>query len=65
MGELSKDDHKDYEAWDPGPELISVYDLVPKASDHQCSSCDNDDSSIPGNIVVDGVDKLSANYDVH
>lgn len=61
MRERAKDDEKDDEGRDPGPEFVSVYDLVAEQRNAECANSDDEDTSPAGNVVVYGVDKFSAN----
>lgn len=65
VGEDAKDDDEDDGSRNPGPEFIDVDDLVTKERHAQCAKSDDEDTSVAWNIVVDGIDQLSANDRVH
>ncbi len=64
MSENSKKDEEDEGGWDPGPELVSVDHLVAESGDGESAHSDNDDTSRTFDIVVDCLNKLSANNGV-
>ena len=42
-----------------------MHDFVAEDGDEPGRRCDYDDAGIAGNVGVDGVDQLGANYDIH
>ena len=64
MGELAKHNKEDDEAGNPGPELVCMYDFVAEHGDKECSRCNDDDACITGDVTIDGVDELRADYHV-
>ena len=64
LGECSKNDEEDDEAWNPGESLIGVHNLVAEAGDDECRDCDNQNSSPSRHVVVYSMEELSANNNV-
>lgn len=64
MGEFAEDDEEDYEGGDPGPEFVVVDYFVAEDGHKPGCCCDYDDACISWDGGVDGVDELSADYDV-
>ena len=64
MRELAKYDEEDDQTWDPRPELVGMHNLVAKDGDKPCRRRDYYDTSIAGNVGVDRVDQLGADYDI-
>lgn len=53
--------NEEYEGgWDPGPELVSMHYLVAESGDGEGADSDNDNTSRAFDVVVDGLDELSA-----
>ncbi len=65
MRELAEYDQEDDQTGDPRPELVVVHDLVAKDSDEPCRRRDYDNAGIARNVGIDGVDQLSADYNIH
>ena len=60
MSEDSKKNEEYEGGWDPGPELVSVDHLVAESGDGEGAHSDDDNTSRALNIVVDGLNELSA-----
>ena len=60
MGELAEDDEEDYEAGDPGPELVGVDHLVAEQGDQEGRCRNDDDARISWHVGVDRIDQLCA-----
>lgn len=65
MSKFSEDNKKDDEAWDPGPSLVCMDDLVTEESDQKSACCDDNDPSPTWHITVDSIEQLCPNDDVH
>lgn len=65
MRELAEYDEEDDGTGDPGPELVGMHNFVAEDGDKPRRRCDYDDASITGNISVNSVDQLGADYDIH
>ena len=63
--EFAQYDEEDDQTGDPRPELVVMHDFVAEDGDEPRRRCDYDDASIARNVVVDRVDQLGANYDIH
>nr|POE62783.1 hypothetical protein CFP56_03687 [Quercus suber]POE62785.1 hypothetical protein CFP56_03689 [Quercus suber] len=57
----TQDDEKDNGSWDPRPEFVRVYDLVPEKCNEESAERDDQDTSKAGHRGVDCVDELSSN----
>lgn len=65
MRELAEYDEEDDCTGDPGPELVDVYDFVAEDGDDPRRRRDYNDARVAGDVSVDGVDQLGADYDIH
>ena len=65
MRELAEYDEEDDRTGDPRPELIGVHDFVAEDGDEPRRRCDYNDARIAGDVGVDGIDELGADYDIH
>lgn len=65
MREDTEDDDKDDGGGDPGPELVKMDDLVTEEGNKQRTESNDDNASVAGNIVVDGMNYLGADDRIH
>lgn len=65
MGKFAKNNKEDDEAWNPAVELVVVDDFVAEEGDKEGGSRNDNDAGITGDIMVDGVQELSTDDDVH
>ena len=61
----TEDDNKDDSSGDPGPELVEMNDLVAEEGYEQRANSDDDDTCVAWNVIVHGVNHLSADNRVH
>ena len=65
MRELTEHDQKDDQTGDPRVELVGMHDFVAENGNEPCCCSDYYDTSIARDISVNGVEKLSADYNIH
>ena len=65
MCEFAQHDEKDDEAGDPGPKFIEMDDLVAEKRDEECACCNDDNTSIARDVVINRIQQLRANDGVH
>lgn len=62
VSEYAKNDHENNEGRYPTPEFVGVNNLVAKKADEEGANRDDEDASVSRDVIVDGVDQLSAHY---
>lgn len=65
MREDTKDDDEDDGGRDPRPEFVEMDNLVAEEGNKQRTESNDDNASVAGNIVVDGIDHLGADDRIH
>ena len=65
MSEYSEDDQEDDQAWNPRESLVGVDDFIAEHCDDEGGGCDNDNSSPARHVVIDGIEKLSADNNIN
>lgn len=64
MREFAEDNEEDDEAGDPGPVFVHVDDFVAEEGDDERCCRDDDNACVSGNVGIDGIEELGADYHV-